>query len=507
MEASPEKKGPPGTFGPKLRQERQRHHLSQEKLAEMVGCDVRSIRRWEQGKSIPDYENRHRLSKALDITLDDFNQLLQPEKHEKLIEREALDITLDDSNQLLQLGEGRDDKLIESNIPGTEILSKSNHSISIGSEESSKYRVQQQQRRALLKWGGTGLVAALAGGGLFYWFTRFSSSLSRASSSLSRASSSTSPVSIFRAPQGVGICAVEWSPHHDFIVYVDRKNIAQVIAVISNMNSPSQIGSGSTNNSTPTGPAYSYDPTQIGTAVNCITWSPDGTLLASPGITNNMIHIWNPQNRVETHFSYNFAVPKSIAWSNDSNSIATCGANGIVNTWWSTKPYQFLRVYPGHIGTVWRVAWSFDSIYLATAGADGTVRIWNTTTREDPLIYRGHRQAVFDVKWSPLANTHIVSASKDKTVQIWDPMTGKTKFVYTQHNKSVQAAEWSPDGGFIASAGADATIRVWDATTGKDYAIYRDHTSTIWALSWPPFGTDLASASEDGTMRIWSVNI
>jgi transcriptional regulator with XRE-family HTH domain len=505
MEASSGKKGPPGTFGPKLRQERQRYHLSQEKLAEMVGCDVRSIRRWEQGKSVPDYENRHRLSKALDITLEDFNKLLQPEekKVEEFVEgmgEEGIEsnvIPIEDFKSAFLVEEGRDEKALESEV--TEIVTKSSGSVHRDSEEEpANERVRQPQRRALLKWGGTGIAAILAGGGAFYWFTR----------TLSSASSVAPPpaqVSIFNGSQGAGIRDVEWSPLHDFIVYVDVNNLAQVITVFSNTNSPSQ--NNTLNALTPTSPAYSYSLGQVSRAVNCVTWSPDGTRLASPGVTNAMITIWNPQNRVNTHFAYTFGTPESIAWSNDGKTIAVCGAGGMVSTW-NAATGQFLRMYAGHRGTVWRVAWSVDSTYLATAGADGVVCIWNTTLAEKgPLTYRGHSQAVFDVKWSPLSDTSIVSASSDQTVRIWNPMTGETKLLYERHNKSVQAAEWSSDGQYIASAGADALIRVWDATTGKDYVAYHDHTGTIWSLSWSSFGMDLASGSADGTMRVRFVNI
>src|SRR5579884_3523515 len=137
MEAPSEKRDPSGTLGPKLRQERQRHHLSQEKLAEMVGCDVRSIRRWEQGKGLPDYENRHRLSKALDITLEDFHQLLQPveERDDKPLENDMLDIALEDFTQLLQPVEERDDRPLEGDI---QVLRNDNPSMSVSNEADSK---------------------------------------------------------------------------------------------------------------------------------------------------------------------------------------------------------------------------------------------------------------------------------------------------------------------------------------------------------------------------------
>jgi transcriptional regulator with XRE-family HTH domain len=43
----------PMFFGKRLRRERQKRHLSQEALAEIVGISSKSISRWEQGQALP----------------------------------------------------------------------------------------------------------------------------------------------------------------------------------------------------------------------------------------------------------------------------------------------------------------------------------------------------------------------------------------------------------------------------------------------------------------------
>ncbi|MBO0782547.1 MAG: helix-turn-helix domain-containing protein, partial [Ktedonobacteraceae bacterium] len=50
-------------FGNRLREERLRRHLSQEELAEALDLSVRSIRRWEQGRSLPQAFARLQLSR------------------------------------------------------------------------------------------------------------------------------------------------------------------------------------------------------------------------------------------------------------------------------------------------------------------------------------------------------------------------------------------------------------------------------------------------------------
>jgi WD40 repeat protein len=78
------------------------------------------------------------------------------------------------------------------------------------------------------------------------------------------------------------------------------------------------------------------------------------------------------------------------------------------------------------------------------------------------LIYRGHRDVLRAVAWSP-DGTRIASGSYDKTVQVWNAITGDNVHIYRGHSDRVQAIAWSPDSQFIASASSDMTVQVWRA--------------------------------------------
>ncbi|MBQ7594129.1 MAG: helix-turn-helix transcriptional regulator [Synergistaceae bacterium] len=55
--------------GSRLKQQRTALHLSQELLAEELDVHVNTIRRWEQGKQVPDINKLERLADALDTTV------------------------------------------------------------------------------------------------------------------------------------------------------------------------------------------------------------------------------------------------------------------------------------------------------------------------------------------------------------------------------------------------------------------------------------------------------
>ncbi|HEV2580228.1 MAG TPA: hypothetical protein VGT44_05190, partial [Ktedonobacteraceae bacterium] len=102
----------------------------------------------------------------------------------------------------------------------------------------------------------------------------------------------------------------------------------------------------------------------------------------------------------------------------------------------------------------------------ALAGSDHTVEVWKLAERRKVLTYRGHRQAVLSVAWSP-DGRHIASGGKDHTVHIWDvsknAQTQQSNFTYCGHKESVRSVAWSPDGQFIASGSDDCSVHVWQA--------------------------------------------
>ncbi len=51
--------------------QRQRQHLTQAQLADVVGCDPRHISRWEKGERLPSLPWAFRLASALECRIED----------------------------------------------------------------------------------------------------------------------------------------------------------------------------------------------------------------------------------------------------------------------------------------------------------------------------------------------------------------------------------------------------------------------------------------------------
>jgi WD40 repeat protein len=210
-----------------------------------------------------------------------------------------------------------------------------------------------------------------------------------------------------------------------------------------------------------------------------------------------------------------------VTWSPDSKYIASASSDRTVHVWeWEGTSGKRLFTYKGHSRRVNSVAWLpdintdealididliqewSDGMWIASAGNDKTVQVWHAKTGEQCTIYRGHKDWVNAITWSP-DRTKIASASNDKTVQVWHAASGTPLITYRNHTNWVNAVAWSPDGTKIASASSDKTVQIWDAKTGRHILTYNGHTQGVYSVLWSPRGVSIASASKDKTVQIW----
>jgi serine/threonine protein kinase/WD40 repeat protein len=80
-------------------------------------------------------------------------------------------------------------------------------------------------------------------------------------------------------------------------------------------------------------------------------------------------------------------------------------------------------------------------------------------------ILTGHRNAVFDVAFSP--DGWLATASDDGLVKVWDVRSVKELLSLKGHRDGVTSVTFSWDGKILASASKDGSIILWDALTGR----------------------------------------
>jgi WD40 repeat protein len=168
-----------------------------------------------------------------------------------------------------------------------------------------------------------------------------------------------------------------------------------------------------------------------------MTFSPDGTRLATLHPNENGLRIWDVKTGTQ-----------SLKLESEKASFEP-GDAGVVYGGPGPVPRQSV------------IHFSPDGKLIASGLWDKNVWLWDAHSGKPIRCLRGHRGWVRAVVFSPDGKT-LLSASADETLRLWDVATGKLLHELIGHQGAVLTATFSPDGKRIASASADTTILIWD---------------------------------------------
>ncbi len=159
-------------------------------------------------------------------------------------------------------------------------------------------------------------------------------------------------------------------------------------------------------------------------------------------------------------------------------------------------------IYRGHRQAVQTIVWSPDSHLLASGSSDGTLQIWEALSGQRLLICSGHRGPIYSVAWSP-DGQRLASGGRDGLVRLWNARDGSLLLTQQIHSSYIYSLAWSPDGLYLASASEDHSVQVWAVDNPSDSSAYRGHRAGVKAVAWAPDGRRLASGGKDRMLRIW----
>lgn len=170
-------------------------------------------------------------------------------------------------------------------------------------------------------------------------------------------------------------------------------------------------------------------------AINNITFSPNGTYLASTG-NDGSIRIWSTTTgrlRREMIKDYNKTYlndmgENSIAFSPDNEFIISGGNYHELNLW-SVRSGYLVRTFMGHNDAIYSVAFGPGGQLIASGGCDDVVKIWSLNGSELKTL-RGHQICVTSISFNH-DGTILASGSADTTVKLWNPSTGQLLITLT----------------------------------------------------------------------------
>ena len=198
--------------------------------------------------------------------------------------------------------------------------------------------------------------------------------------------------------------------------------------------------------------------------VTAIRFGPGDSLLVTSSV-DSTIKIWR---RESSEIVREIKQSSGIAYMDisEDGKYAVTGAYDSLVRLWDINDGVLLKIFKGHVGTVWTVAISGNNKTIASGGNDGIVNIWDVETGK--LLYRltGHKRIVWSVKFNP-DGTQVASSSFDFSFKLWNVADGKLVWDNKEHKETVVDIAFSHDGKMLASTSDDKTIKLWNVSEQK----------------------------------------
>jgi WD40 repeat protein len=259
-----------------------------------------------------------------------------------------------------------------------------------------------------------------------------------------------------------------------------------------------------------------HDPSEAAS----LSFSPDGTMLASAGSLASAVTVWDVASRKTlTTLDGPESGVHAIAFSHDGRWLASTGGDRVVRLW-ETQHWRPVRQPNGGLGCL---AFSPDDRLLATCGRD-RAGLWDVGEPELIASLQQHGEQVGTVLFSP-EGAYLASASYGRDVAVWDVRARKpvgiyqvppepgNEFAFGTHGKELRVFAFSPDGTILATGGAGKSfgeggrrgdLVLWDfARSGKATPL-EGHRSRLAAVAFSPDGRQLAAA-DSGEALLWDL--
>ncbi len=138
------------------------------------------------------------------------------------------------------------------------------------------------------------------------------------------------------------------------------------------------------------------------------------------------------------------------------------------------------------------------------SGLEGHAEIRQLSTGQRVAVFNGHRDALFDARFSPAGDT-LATAGYDRKIMLWDIASESVLHTIEGHNGAIYQLAYSADGSLLATASADETVKIWNAQTGQRLDTLPQPQGEVFAVTFTPDDERLIAASADNRFRAWQV--
>ncbi|KAF8541373.1 quinon protein alcohol dehydrogenase-like superfamily [Trichophaea hybrida] len=131
------------------------------------------------------------------------------------------------------------------------------------------------------------------------------------------------------------------------------------------------------------------------------------------------MYLWEPSkgNKPVARMMGHQKAVNHVSFSPDGRLIASASFDNSVKLW-NARDGKYITTLRGHVAPVYQCAFSADSRLLVSSSKDSTLKVWDVRTGKLHTDLPGHQDEVFAVDWSP-DGAKVASGGKDKAVRLW----------------------------------------------------------------------------------------
>jgi WD40 repeat protein/DNA-binding SARP family transcriptional activator/energy-coupling factor transporter ATP-binding protein EcfA2 len=256
----------------------------------------------------------------------------------------------------------------------------------------------------------------------------------------------------------------------------------------------------------------------LGTAITALTFSPDGTTIASTA-GNRSVATWDiGTKRLQRTFAGHTAGPEGPLFSSNGTTLYAGGADGNLIAWdvhglgGLGTPFSFDPSATADDSAARATAVSADSSLFATSPAPGRITLWRARNETVAGRLSGPAGPIFTMAFSHQGHLLAAAGSGPKIV-IWNVSTHKVRRLVKNPDyvpgggffaAATEAVAFSPDDRFLATVDDDGFIRIYDLRSG-DFTVLSRHLGSLNDVDFSSDGRLLAAAGQAGRITVWNL--
>jgi WD40 repeat protein len=234
------------------------------------------------------------------------------------------------------------------------------------------------------------------------------------------------------------------------------------------------------------------------TSIQCIEWSPDGTMIAI-GSSEGEVSIWDVVGSQRLQTLETGSWPVSCEWSPLGAQIAIGMLDSLI-TIWDVEIGSLERTLDGHFGAIRNLEWAADGLMIAALGSsEKSARTWDAETGM-PLHALPSADGVSDFDWSP--DSTAIATATGGGIKVWNAATGQ--HIYTLETPEwTRSVRWSPDGLMLLASGLKGA-KAWEIIEKQPLGPFLPGDLSSSDALWSPDGKSIAMAYSGGPATVWN---